>query len=219
MTRGILFSQMTPPRDQIAEFHDWYETEHIPARMAIPGFSGAARYALGDTGRDFLAVYFIDDLAALETPGYQALKTDPSERTERMLGSVSGFTRYIAEEISDTGPVASEPLTLFVVAFAVPDEDVPEFEDWYEGEHVPLLMRVPGWRRVRRYRVRPGAVGRPWTHLALHEIDDPSVLDAPEREAARRTPKRDALASRSWFDSGRWVYTPIHVAVAAGKEE
>lgn len=220
MTRGILFSQMTPPKELVDEFHDWYESEHIPARMAIDGFAGAIRYSLEGGDDDFLAVYFIDALAALETPEYRALKDDPSPRTALMLNSVSGFTRYIAEEISDTGHVDPEgSRALFVVAFAVPDVDVDEFEEWYEGEHVGLLMRVPGWRRVRRYRVTPGSAGHPWTHLALHELDSPAALNAPEREAARNTARRDALASRAWFDSGRWVYRPIHFAESATTKE
>lgn len=220
MTRGMLFSQMSPPPELVDEFHDWYETEHIPARMAISGFRSAARYRLEGGSDDYLAVYFIDDLAALDTPEYRALKDEPSPRTDLMLKSVSGFTRYITEEISDTGVVDPEGSgALFVVAFAVPDSDADEFKGWYEEEHVPLLMKVPGWRRVRRYRSRPGSAGHPWTHFALHELDSPAVMDAPEREAARNTPRRDALAGRDWFGSGRWLYRPIHFAHAATTKE
>jgi hypothetical protein len=68
---------------------------------------------------------------------------------------------------------------------------------------------------VRRYKVRPGSAGPPWTHLALHELAGPEALDRPERAAARDTPRRAALANRPWFGgSGRWTYRPIHDAVA-----
>ena len=43
MTSAILFSQMEP-RPLTAEFHDWYENDHIPARMALPRFQGARRF-------------------------------------------------------------------------------------------------------------------------------------------------------------------------------
>lgn len=219
MSVGLLFSQMEPPEGWEADFHDWYESEHIPARMAIPGFTGAVRYELvGDPGpaeARFLACYFLNDMAALDTLGYGVLKQKPTERTARMLGSVSGFTRYTADRISDTGEIAADAAgALFVVAFAVPEAEEPEFEGWYAEEHVPLLMKVPGWLRVRRYRVRPGSEGPSWTHLALHEIADTTVLDAPERAAARDTPRRAALAERPWFTSGRWIYRPIHHASA-----
>lgn len=218
MSAGILFSQMHPPVGEDADFQDWYESEHIPARMAITGFANAIRYQTEGEPR-YLAVYFLDDMAALDTPQYRQLKEEPTERTSRMLAHVTGFTRYTADVIADTGHVdAREAGILFVVAFEVPDSDEADFEAWYEGEHVRLLMQVPGWLRVRRYKTRPGSAGRPWTHFALHEIRDLSVLDAPERDAARDTPLRAALAGRPWFDSGRWNYVPIHYAFSNTKE-
>lgn len=217
MSKGLLFSQMEPSAGQEAEFHDWYNGEHIPLRMAIPGFAAATRYEVVEGEPRYLACYFLDDMGALETREYARLKADPGERTERMLASVHGFTRYICDETWDTGPVDEEPGTLFAVCFAVPeaDEDRAAFDGWYEGEHIPLLMQVPGWLRVRRYLVRPGAAGPAWTHIALHELRSAAALDRPERAAARDTPRRDALAERPWFGgSGRWVYRPIHRAVA-----
>jgi hypothetical protein len=219
MSAGLLFSQMEPPAGAEAEFHDWYNNQHIPERMRIPGFAEAIRYEqLGDaeTAR-YLACYFLDDVAALSTPEYLKLKSDPGERTARMLREVRRFTRYICDQTSDTG-AADEPTgILYVVAFSVPESDRADFDGWYDEEHVPLLMKVPGWLRVRRYVARPGSDGPPWTHFALHELRDLNALDAPERAAARDTPRRDALASRDWFKSGRWNYTPIHrdVAVSA----
>ena len=63
---------------------------------------------------------------------------------------------------------------------------------------------------------RAGFEGPAWTHLALHEIRDATALDAPERERARGTAWRDKLATRPWFaGSGRWLYRPIHTAVAS----
>jgi hypothetical protein len=221
MTAGLLFSQMQPPvGGDLADFHDWYESEHIPARMAIPGFEQAVRYELtkqegGPETARWLACYFLDDVAALETPEYLRLKSDPGERTARMLASVDLFTRYITDQISDTGAVEEIPGALLAIAFAVPGHDEDEFDGWYEEEHVPLLMQVPGWLRVRRYKVRPGSAGPPWTHIALHDLRDESALAHPARAAARDTPRRDALAQRDWFDSGRWVYRPIHRAAPA----
>lgn len=214
--KGLLFSQMEPPPGWEDDFKDWYESEHIPARMAIPGFESAVRYAAIDGEPAYLACYFLDDLAALETPEYRRLKSEPSERTARMLRSVNGFTRYTCCEISDTGPAPAEATVLSVVAFNVPVADEDEFEQWYAGEHVSLLMQADGWLRVRRYRTLPGHDGPPWTHLALHELRDESAMDSPQREHARSTDLRNRLARHSWFArSGRWLYRPIHAAVGA----
>ncbi|MFZ0043354.1 MAG: hypothetical protein WAK93_18740 [Solirubrobacteraceae bacterium] len=212
---GLLFSQMEPPDGWEAKFHDWYENHHIPARMAIPGFASATRYEAVQGEPRYLACYFLEDMAGLDAPAYRELKARPDRRTEEMLGRVRGFTRYICDEISDTGAPIHQPTVLFVVTFAVPDADDAQFEDWYAGEHVPLLMQVPGWLRVRRYRVRPGGEGPPWTHFALHELEDATALERPERQAARDTPRRDALAIKPWFGTtGRWLYRPFHTVTA-----
>jgi hypothetical protein len=219
MAPGLLFSQMEPPPGWEDDFHDWYERHHIPARMAIPGFASATRYEALDGEPRYLACYFLDDMGALETPEYRRLKEEPDPRTECMLANVHGFTRYLCDGLTDTGPVADhdgpDGHVLYVVTFAVPYEDEEEFEAWYADEHVPLLMRVPGWLRVRRYRARPGGDGPPWTHFALHELRDAAALERPERVAARDTPRRAALAARPWFrQSGRWLYRPIHTTHA-----
>jgi len=206
--RGLLFSQMDPPPGEADEFDDWYEHEHIPARMELDGFTRAARYRGLDGGPAHLAVYELDDLDVLRTPAYVELKEKPSPRTARMLGTVASFTRYQCEQLSDTGD-AQEAACLFAVAFAVPDAELDQFEDFYETEHVPLLMQVPGWSRVRRYAVVSGEGGS-WNRLALHELRSTDALDSPEREAVGTAPKRSALAGRDWFKaSGRWVYELI----------
>ena len=208
MASGVLFSQMSPPAGAEDEFHDWYDAEHIPARLALPGFRAATRYRAHAGEPTHLAVYELDDLAALGNSAYRDLKARPSERTSRMLNTVTGFTRFVCELVSERG-VARAADHLWVVAFAVPADDVAAFDDWYESEHVPLLLEAPGWLRVRRVRVRSGE-GGPWTHLALHDLATPAALDSPQRATAQRGRRRAALTQRPWFArSDRWLYRTI----------
>lgn len=212
---AILFSQMEPPPPLTGLFHEWYETDHIPARMALPGFTGARRFRALSGEPEYLAIYALDSLAALETDGYRELKRTPSRLTEDMLGKVAGFTRFTCEQVSDVGD--GDGAFLSVVAFAVPEEQTAEFDTWYETEHAPMLLEAPGWLRVRRYRVVSGD-GGPWTRLAVHELASTRVMDSPERARARRGPLRDRLAGRDWFQaSGRWLYEQISFHDGAGK--
>lgn len=213
MSAAILFSQMTPPPGEEVRFEQWYDDEHIARRMRLEGFSGALRYwqvREPETPEPHhLAIYELDSLNALETPEYRALKGDPDAETEHFLSSVTGFTRFTAENIHDEGDVERHGDYLFVVAFAVPEEARERFDDWYDTEHAPLLLEAPDWLRVHRYRVLNGDGGA-WTHLALHELSSLDVMRSPERARARNGPKRDALAGESWFaESGRWLYEPV----------
>lgn len=204
--RGMLFSQMEPPAALEAEFNDWYETEHIPVRLALPGFSRAVRYIAREGKPKYLAIYEIDDLEVLNSPSYQALKTTPSERTALMLKSVSGFTRYTCTQAYDSGGRPERGRYLSVIAFAVPREQEAKLDDWYENERIPLLMRAADWLRVRRYKVF-SADGGPWTDIALHELRSLQVMEGPEHKAAREGARRDALSDETSFQSSeRWLY-------------
>jgi hypothetical protein len=94
---------------------------------------------------------------------------------------------------------------LFLVSSCVPPSEAEEFDAWYDTEHVPLLLRIPGWRAVERYRVDLSSDAV--THVALHYIDDAALLTHPERTAAGRTDWTLRLARRPWFAGNtRHVY-------------
>lgn len=113
--------------------------------------------------------------------------------------------------ISDTGPSDEPPGLLFAIGFDVPEPDIPEFEAWYEQEHVPLLFRASGWLRVRRYAMSPGPTSR-WNRFALHEIRDMETWDGPEKLSTRTTPWRAKLAATPWYQAherGLFVVVPV----------
>jgi hypothetical protein len=197
---GILFSEMTPPPGREAEFHAWYDEEHIPLRMAVPGFLSGQRYGV-DGG--FLAVYEMTDLSALATPAYDVVKNQPSDRTRDMLANVSGFTRYLGQEMSvqrkpELGGRALLAPLLYSVFFNVPEDRLAEFDAWYEQDHVPLLMESPDWWMVRRFAITV-ADPVPFNRLALHYLGSMDAMTSPAREKARNTPWRAKLAAEPWF--------------------
>ena len=211
---AMLFSQMDPDPTLELAFHRWYDREHIARRMALPGFRSARRYVGVGEAPYHLAVYHLDGLGAVRSDAYQALKRDPGPETAEQLARVRLFTRYTGTLLSDSGPVDEEAGRLFVIGFDVPAASHAELDAWYEEEHVGLLLQVPGWLRVRRYLLEDSQDGVRMTHLALHELRGPEVLQAPERERLA-TPWRARLAEHAWFrNSIRWVYRPIAGAEA-----
>lgn len=214
MPRGVLFSQMEPAPEWEEAFNAWYDEEHVPSRLALPGFVAAARYVAVRATPKYAVTYLLDDLGALATPAYRALKSDPAPRTAQMLAAVRGFTRYVGEEVAclqqDPGADADvlDSPYLYAVFFAVPEAREAEFGRWYDQEHGPLLLRHPAWRALRRYRLREAAGGA-WTHLTLHYLDDLAALESPERAAARATPWRERLAAEPWFVPEAAVYARL----------
>jgi hypothetical protein len=87
---------------------------------------------------------------------------------------------------------------LFVVSMDVTKDKEALFNEVYDTEHVPLLMKVPGVRAVTRLKTEPAAFnlagerrpldgGGKASYVALYEIDSPDVLLSKEwAEAAEK---------------------------------
>ena len=103
-----------------------------------------------------------------------------------------------------TDPIDAAPI-LYSVLFTVPQAWHAEFDDWYDQEHMPMILACKHWGMTRRYRLPANVNG--WTHLALHYILDAKAFDAPELKAARLTPWRAKFLKERWFtDVDKMIY-------------
>lgn len=180
--------------------------------MGCPGFISAQRYRRQD-GPGYLAVYEMDNVDVLSSDAYKVIKNNPSEETAWMLANVTGFTRDLASEASvrpaeNANSALLDAPVLYAVCFNIPAEARPDFDAWYETEHIPLLMECSDWLMVRRMRVTDG-VPESYTHIALHYLADARALQSPEREKARKTAWRDRLAKNDWFKASYTVFDRI----------
>lgn len=207
---GVLFSEMTPDASWETEFNAWYDGEHIPLRMEVPGFLGAQRYRRRDSSA-YLAVYDLESPAVLTSAAYDAVKSRPTDLTRHMLSSVSGFTRYIGELTSarlQPGLRGGEELlspVLYAVMFTVPAQRSEEFDAWYDEDHMPTLLECKEWLGCRRYAIVDGEP-EAFTHLALHHLATADALDSPSRSKARNSEWRRKLAAEPWFKGSYSVF-------------
>ena len=198
MPQGLLFVLSEPATVSLEGFHDWYDHEHAPARAAFDGVAHATRWhALDDTAPAWLATYDVD-LAVLERPDYRALREHRSERERSVIAGLSTFERRTYELVHETPASDREPGPVTVaVSLDLPDAAVAEYDAWYTEEHEPLLHRIDGWHRTRRYRLLDSSVEPAAPRLlALHDIDGPHLFDDPRWVEATSTPRRDALMAR-----------------------
>jgi hypothetical protein len=86
---------------------------------------------------------------------------------------------------------------LFKVGLSVPAEQRDEFLDWYEHEHLPLLLECPTWDGCRF--VEAAAVSG-CQFFALHQLGSRAALDSPQRARSRATPWFWRLKRFGWFD-------------------
>jgi hypothetical protein len=205
MADDLLVVYSSPGLVDLAEFTDWYDNEHVPARLATPGFGAVARYRATDGMKpDWLATYLIKP-GTLDTPAYKALWENASEREKRIMSSLSTLDRRVyslvsdarANGVDDGARDAGPAPVVMAVSMSVPPAVEPELADHYEQEHFPMLLAVPGWRRARRYVLTSGTAPK---FLSLHEIDSEAVFDEPAYKAAMSTPWRQRITASA---SGR----------------
>ena len=205
MVKGntVLFSEMTPPDGAEDAFNDWYDGHHSPSHVqGVPGFISAMRYR-SKLGPHYLAVYELTGPEALEHEEYKKRKLTPDDPTYEMLQSVSGFTRYIANEAfigerDDTPVMPLDAPVVLCLLFTVPMEARGNFEEWYDTEHIPILLEDPDWLMVRRFDVIESDP-EPHTHLMLHYLNHERALEGEAIKRARSTEWRARLAAEPWF--------------------
>ena len=197
MTAGLFYVYTEPGSVDEAEFHDWYDHEHGPARLTVPGFGPAYRYrALDDLKPPWLALYELDSPDVIDSPEYKALGANASDRDKSVAAGLAALDRRVYEQVSDDGsPMGLQAPVILAVAMSVPGESEDDLAAWYTEEHIPMLLEVPGWRRIRRFRlVRSLDVPGP-AFLSLHELAGPEVLEDPRYRAAVTTPWRDRVVA------------------------
>jgi hypothetical protein len=189
---GLLFVLSEPGEVPLDEFHHWYDTEHAPARIRVPGIHGGHRFrAADDRSPGWLAVYPLE-LAALASPAYAAARVrSPHEQTVVERLAVLDRRVYARlDDPADPGEPAPGACPLLLTV-GLTSTDPEGLDAWYAGEHLPMLRQVPGWRRTVRYQRVEGAGP---DRLAVHELDDAAVFEAPQYARAVSTPWREAVA-------------------------
>jgi hypothetical protein len=195
MPDDLLFVYSSPGAVDLAEFTDWYDNEHVPNRLATPGFGAVTRFrALDGVKPEWLAAYEIKP-GTLETPAYKALWENSSEREKRIMSSLAALDRRVYSLVSDSwadgiSEASGAAPVIMAVSMSVPAALEPDLAAYYEREHFPLLLAVPGWRRARRYVLASGTGPK---FLSLHEIDSEAAFDEPGYKAAISTPWRNRI--------------------------
>ena len=185
---GLLLVMTDIPAEIEAEFNDWYDSEHVPERLAIAGVRGARRYRAVEGAPAYQALYDLESVAVLDTPAYKKLNETPSERTRRILpqfrNAHRGVYTQIFPEVAEAAPAPEGTAALLLVGISPPPGYEEEFHAWYNTEHIPFLARVPGVLRARRFAPVDGSK----RYLAVYELDDPDVPLTKEWDQARDTP-------------------------------
>jgi len=162
MAMGLLGGGFDSSRAAQDEFDAWYDTEHIPERLRIPGFINAVRWVGTENPRISLAIYDLDSLDVLTKPEYRAVSPDRfSPWSKRILvGKCERLCRFNCVQTTPGDKVAPHEGTgLFVFAANPELANNESFAHWLASEHLARIAVVPGVLCARAFRTPDNAPG------------------------------------------------------------
>jgi hypothetical protein len=172
-----------------AEFNRWYDAEHIPRLLQVPGFLSAGRYSAVKGAPKYLAIYELEDHNVLRSSAYlDTVKYQPSAQRQKTGTSRIGrdFLRNAYRQIF---PLHSHPIeqtapmapALQMGRIDVSSAVEEEFNAWYNMVYIPGYLAVPGCLGARRY---VAIEGQP-KYLTLYEFEHPQVSEGEAWARAR----------------------------------
>ena len=186
MAKGTLIAAMKIGRAAADEFHDWYDTEHMPERERVPGFLLCRRWIATDDPTVSVATYDLETAGVLRTAPYLAIGGENlSPWSKRVTARVERLMRFEGDQIlpgAELPPGDAGGLLLNAMNIA-PDREA-EFNEWYDKEHIPALSAVPGVLAARRFRATDGT-GSNRKYVALYHLAEPGVVESAEWKQAR----------------------------------
>jgi len=188
----MIYVDIDPVHEE--EFNAWYNTEHLPELLAVPGVISAARYEAVKSGPKYLAFYELDGVDVMQTPAFKNRPRTPWG--QRVSPSIIGrnLIRVVGEQIFPAEvemPDREMAPTLQIGRMSVPAAADTEWNDWYNGDYIPGYRKVPGVIYARRYRVLEGDSG--YVTVYEFEHDNVSTSDAWRQQQQHSSPRTPTM--------------------------
>jgi len=186
MAKGILIAAMNIGNAADDEFHDWYDTEHLPERQRVPGFLLCQRWMGTADKRVSIATYDLESIDVLKSPGYAAIGgANLSPWSKRVTGKVERLMRFEGDQVLPGDKLPPDNAGgLLLNSMNVDPAAEAEFNEWYNTEHIPMLGAVPGVLCARRFK----ATSANRRYVALYHLVSPDIQATDAWKKAANTP-------------------------------
>lgn len=182
MALGLLGGGFDSSRAAQDEFDEWYDTEHIPERVRIPGFINAVRWVGVENPRLSLAIYDLESLDVLRKPEYRAVSPENFSPWARriLVRHCERLCRFNCVQAVPGNCVAPEEGSgLFVLAANADTQNEEAFARWLEGDQLARAAALPGVLCARAFRTPADAPGSSsHRYVATFHTQTPAVCDS-----------------------------------------
>jgi hypothetical protein len=154
--------------DHEAAVSRMYEEEHLPPILTVPGVRRITRYRQSaPTAPRYMTAVELDSPAVMESAAWRTavdLGRWPREGRPHAMNRQVAMYSWVGG-----GPALTHrtPFVFWVMMDVEPHREAL-FNELYDIEHIPLLLKLPGSVNAVRYRTE--AVGQP-RYLAAYEVE------------------------------------------------
>ncbi len=198
---GAMLLTFDVAAEAIAEHDDWHTHEHLPERLAIPGFLRGTRWVVTGGAPHYMVLYEVERPETLASAAYLERLNDPSPWTRKIMPFYRGMSRGLCAVARSCG-IGTGGFAL-LVRFT-PARDAHAALDAWLGAVMPQLAARPGLGSVHllrsavaaqmtsEQRIRGADAGVDWALLATGYEEDAVARLAHAELAEAELAKRGA---------------------------
>lgn len=168
-------------------FYAWHDKEHMPERLALPGFRRGRRFSRPGHSPEWLTMYEADDLAVVTSPAYLARLNAPTPATTATLRHFRNTSRAVCRIVHSVG--TSTGGHVLALRIDVPQAQGEPMCRRFRDEVFPRLMRLNGLVACHLYVADPSASFVNTAESSTRTFDVPSwvvLCEATHAEAAAK---------------------------------
>ena len=154
--KGFLLVLMQPPSNIDEEFNAWYDTEHVPERLSVPGVLTAIRFSsITAATPKYLAMYDLESESVLDSDAYKRVAGgNSSPWTKRVTGKTKVY-RSVGNQIYPGNALTFRSARVTLLRFrgldaGAFDSVVAGLQAMFEGRASTLQLRVFAYHVERK---------------------------------------------------------------------
>ena len=158
-----------------AEYDEWYQNEHVPERVGVPGFRSGRRFRARGCDPEYLSVYEVDSVGVLSSAAYLERLNAPTEWTQRIMPMFRDMRRCVCTVKARTG-IEGIGGAATVCQFNVSADAAERLHDWISNHVLAEIGASPGIVNAELWRIDAAAFRVSTTESDLR-VSDREVPD------------------------------------------
>lgn len=169
------------------QFYAWHDKEHMPERLALPGFRRGRRFVRPGHSPEWLTWYEADDLSVVNSPAYLARLNAPTPATVDSLRYFRNTSRAVCRLVHSVG--SSTGGHVLALRLSVPAAQEEGMREHFAGHAFPRIVEGTGVLACHLFAADPDASFTNTAESSTRRFDVPSwvvLVEASTEACAAR---------------------------------